>query len=87
LEEPVMVPMTAARLKERGESLSAFERLGGRAGRLVWLDEQVRAGRRTDWPGRGAGPELRNGIPDLDLDPADPPDEGEGGEPGRPGRG
>jgi hypothetical protein len=54
-----MVPLTAARLTERGESLSAFERLGGRTGRLVWLDEQVRAGRRTDWPGRGRGPEFR----------------------------
>jgi hypothetical protein len=54
-----MVPLTAARLKERGESLCAFERAGGRTGRLVWLDEQVREGRRTDWPGRGRGPERR----------------------------
>jgi hypothetical protein len=54
-----MVPLTAARLKERGESLWAFERLGGRPARLVWLDEQVREGRRTDWPGRGRGEEVR----------------------------
>jgi hypothetical protein len=62
-----MGPLTAARLKERGESLYAFERLGGRTGRLVWLDEQVRAGRRTDWPGRGRGPEVR-------TEPARPPE-------------
>jgi hypothetical protein len=52
--------MTVARLKERGESLWRWERAGGRTGRLVWLDEQVREGRRTDWPGRGRGPEPRS---------------------------
>ena len=51
--------MTAERLRERGESLWRFERLGGRTGRLVWLDEQVREGRCTDWPGRARGQETR----------------------------
>jgi hypothetical protein len=58
-----MEPLTAARLKERGESLYAFEQAGGRTGRLVWLDEQVREGQRTDWPGRGRGPEPRTRPP------------------------
>ena len=58
-----MGPLTAARRKERGESLSAFVRAGGRIGRLVWLDAQVREGRRTDWPGRGRGPERRTRPP------------------------
>jgi hypothetical protein len=51
--------MTSERLKERGDALWAFERQGGKCGRLVWLDEQVREGRRTDWPGRRRGPETR----------------------------
>jgi hypothetical protein len=51
--------MTAERLRERGESLWTWERLGGRTGRLVWLDAQVREGRRTDWPGRPRGAEPR----------------------------
>ena len=58
-----MGPMTAARLKERGRALSAFERAGGRTGRLVWLDEEVREGRRTDWPGRPRGLEPRTRPP------------------------
>jgi hypothetical protein len=55
----MIVPMTTERLKERGEAIWAWERLGGRTGRLVWLDEQVRKGRRTDWPGRPRGTEPR----------------------------
>jgi hypothetical protein len=54
-----MVLMTAERLRERGEAVWRFERLGGRTGRLVRLDGMVREGRRTDWPGRPRGPEPR----------------------------
>jgi hypothetical protein len=54
-----MVPLTVARLKERGEAIWAWERAGGRTGRLVRLDEQVREGRRTDFPGRSRGVEPR----------------------------
>ncbi len=35
------------------------ERLGGHTGRLVRLDGLVRAAKRTDWPGRERGPEVR----------------------------
>jgi hypothetical protein len=51
--------LTAERLRERGAALGACEALGGRTGRLVWLDAAVRGARFTDWPGRPPGPEPR----------------------------
>jgi hypothetical protein len=45
----------------------AEEHVAASVDRLAALDRAVRRGRATDWPGRDAGPELRNGIPDLDL--------------------
>jgi hypothetical protein len=71
-----------ARLAERGAALCRLLAAGVAVDRLARVDRDVRHGRVTDWPGREPGPELRNGIPDLDVaDREPPPDEG------RPGRG
>jgi hypothetical protein len=59
--------MTTERLRERGRALLAWEAAGGSVDRLAVLDRRTRRGLRTDWPGRGPGEEVRNGIPDLDL--------------------
>jgi hypothetical protein len=60
-----------SRLHERGTALGAWIDAGGSVDRLADLDRAVRRGRVTDWPGREPGPEVRNGIPDLDLPNAD----------------
>jgi hypothetical protein len=60
------------RLHERGAALGVWIDAGCSVDRLAALDRAVRRGRVTDWPGRDPGPEVRNGIPDLDLPDADP---------------
>ena len=66
------VEMTAERLTERGRAYLEWARAGGDLGRLVGLDYDVRVlARVTDWPGREPGPEVRNGIPDVDLPDGD----------------
>jgi hypothetical protein len=60
------------RLHERGAALGAWIDLGLSVDALADLDRDVRRGRVTDWPGRDPGPEVRNGIPDLDLPDRDP---------------
>jgi hypothetical protein len=55
------------RLHERGVALGEWIAARGSVDRLAALDRAVRRGRVTDWPGREPGPEVRNGIPDLDL--------------------
>jgi hypothetical protein len=59
------------RLHERGTALGDWIDAGCSVDRLADLDRDVRRGLVTDWPGRGPGPEVRNGIPDLDLPDAD----------------
>jgi len=61
-----------SRLHERGVALGKWIDLGLSVDALAGLDRNVRRGRVTDWPGRESGPELRNGIPDLDLPDRDP---------------
>jgi hypothetical protein len=62
------VDMTTERLVERGSAILAWQAAGGDVGKLARLDRAVRKAdpRTTDWPGRRPGPEVRNGIPDLD---------------------
>jgi hypothetical protein len=48
-----MVPMTAARLKERGEALSAFERAGAPGAWCGWTSRCGRAAARTGPAGAG----------------------------------
>jgi hypothetical protein len=54
----------AERRAERGASLARWIALGCSVGRLWRLDRRVRHAAATDWPGRTAGPELRQGVPD-----------------------
>jgi hypothetical protein len=61
------VEMTAERLRERGQAMLDWQAAGGSVDRLARVDRWVRRAGTTDWPGRRPGPELRNGIPDLDL--------------------
>jgi hypothetical protein len=56
----------AERLAERGAALARWIAAGGSVDRLCWLDRRVRHAAATDWPGRRAGPEPRQGVPDLD---------------------
>jgi hypothetical protein len=55
------------RRRERRRALRAWVEAGGDVGALADLDRRVAHARATDWPGRPAGPEPRQGIPDLDL--------------------
>jgi hypothetical protein len=57
----------AERRRERGRALRAWVEAGGDVGALADLDRRVARAAATDWPGRRAGPEPRQGIPDLDL--------------------
>jgi hypothetical protein len=70
----VIEPLTAERLEERGRALGAWLAAGLSIERLIRLDRAVRRGTRSDWPGRESGPEVRQGIPDLDLPDRPPPD-------------
>jgi hypothetical protein len=66
-------PLTFERLHERGVALARWLDAGGSIDRLCRLDRRVRAGRCSDFPGRGAGAELRaSAIPELDVPEADP---------------
>lgn len=51
--------LTFARLHERGAALARWIAEGGDVDRLARLDRQVRHGRRSDYAGRGPGPEGR----------------------------
>jgi hypothetical protein len=62
----VAAPLTSERLHERGCALARWLAAGGDVDALLALDRRVRRARATDWPGRRAGPEPRQGIPDLD---------------------
>jgi hypothetical protein len=57
---------------ERGVALGHWIDAGCSVDALADLDRHVRRGLVTDWPGREPGPEVRNGIPDLDLPDRDP---------------
>lgn len=63
-----MTVLDVERLHERGRALGAWLDAGGDVDRLAALDRRVRHAQTTDWPGRAPGPEVRNGIPALDLD-------------------
>ena len=52
-------PPTAERLRERGRALFALLDRGADIDAFITLDNRVRAGDRTDWPGRPPGPETR----------------------------
>jgi hypothetical protein len=67
------VTYDAERLAERGAALARWIALGGSVDRLCRLDRGVRHARVTDVPGRPAGPEPRQGIPDLDFAEPQPP--------------
>jgi hypothetical protein len=61
----VSVPLTFARLRERGRAILAWEAAGASVDRLAELDRRVRRGTHcTDWPGREPGPERRDDAPD-----------------------
>jgi hypothetical protein len=66
------VDMTTERLAERGKAILAWEAAAGDVDALARVDRRCRRGLVTDWPGRDPGPEVRNGIPDLDLPDRDP---------------
>jgi hypothetical protein len=59
--------MDVERRRERGRALRTWVEAGGDVGALADLDRRVARAAATDWPGRPAGPEPRQGIPDLDL--------------------
>ena len=45
-------PLTAERVTERGSALARWLAAGGDVDRLLRLDQRVRQGRLSEWPGR-----------------------------------
>ena len=63
-------PPSAERLRERGRALFALLDRGADIDAFITLDNRVRAGERTDWPGRPPGPERRSpAAPASSSDP------------------
>ncbi len=63
-----MTPLTFARLQERGAALTRWLNADLSVDRLLALDQRIRRGRRTAWPGRPPGPERRD-IASLERSP------------------